>query len=159
MDVDALVKQIYPRTTGEAILELLARRVGEIITLEDMAIAAYGDTPEVWQTASSEAWHNTARSHVGMLRKRLLAARVDLDIETVIGAGYRLHQRPPRRRMTPAETAEWRGKVLADYARLTAKNPDLSLNAICEILTKKYRRRLYTATLCNWLGRRRKEVA
>lgn len=157
MDVDELVKKVFPRTTGEAILELLARRVGEIVTLEDMAVAAFGDTPDVWSYASSGEWHNTARSHIGTMRKRLLGAGLDLDIETVIGAGYRMHQRPPRRRMTPAETAEWRGKVLAEYARLTAKSPDLSLNAICELISKKYRRKLYTATLGEWLGRRTRQ--
>ena len=157
MDADTLVKTIYPPTTGEAILALLASRVGEIVTLEDMAVAAYGDTPEVWQTAGREAWYNTARSHISLMRKRLLATNLDLDIETVIGAGYRLVQRKPRRRMSDAETAAWRAKVLAEYARLTAKSPDLSLNAACEILTKKYRRKVYVATLGEWLGRRTRQ--
>ena len=44
VDADTLVKTIFKPTTGEAILALLARRAGQIVTLEDMAVAAYGDT-------------------------------------------------------------------------------------------------------------------
>lgn len=152
--VDQLVRKIYPPHTGEAILALMARRDGEIVTLVDMAVAAYGDTPEVWQFGSSETWHRTARSHIGQLRKRLLASNLCLDIETVIGAGYRLIQRKPRRRMGVAEMAVWREKCLAEYHRLAADTPDITLTAACMLITKKHRRRLYWTTLADWLGTR-----
>ena len=154
MDVDHIVTTVFPPTTGEAMLALLVRRVGQIVTLEDMAVAAYGDTPEVWQFGSTETWHRTARSHIGMLRKRLLATGLDLDIETVIGAGYRLVQRKPRRRMSRAELDAWREKCLAEHRRLTTETPDLTLTAACLLITKKYRRRLYWSTLADWLWTR-----
>lgn len=162
MNADTLVRAVYPPTTGEAILGLLARRVGETVTLEEMAVAAHGDTPQVWQYGATEAWYNTARSHVGMLRKRLASAGLELDIETVFGAGYRLVERKPRRRMTPAEIAQWREKCLAEYDRLMSASPGLTLTAACQLITKKYRRKLYWTTMATWLAKRReptKEVS
>lgn len=151
---DEVVRHIFPRTTGEAILGLFVQRTGEIVTLEDMAVAAYGDTPDVWQFGASEAWGRTARSHIGALRKRLLASGLALDIETVIGAGYRLVARQPRRRMSVTDIAAWREKCLAEYHRLAETTPDLTLTAACLLITKKYRRRLYWSTLADWLGTR-----
>lgn len=154
---DELVRRVFPRTTGEAVLALLAHRLGQVVSLEDMAVAAHGDSPDVWQYGSSAAWYNTARSHVGMLRKRLAAAGLDLDIETVFGQGYRLVARKPRHRLTPAEIAQWRLKCLAEYDRLTANAPGLAMTAMCQLITRKYRRKLYCTTLAAWLAQRRQQ--
>ena len=156
---DELVRRVFPPTTGEAVLGLLARRVGAVVSLEDMAVAAHGDTPDVWQYGSSTAWYNTARSHVGLLRRRLAAAGLSLDIETVFGQGYRLVERAPRHRLTPAEIAQWRDKCLAEYDRLMARSPTLTRTAACDLITKKYRRKLYPTTLAAWLHQRRQREA
>lgn len=68
------------------------------------------------------------------------------------GAGYRLVQRKPRRRMGVAELAVWREKCLAEYHRLREQTPDLTLTAACALITKKYRRRLYWTTLADCLA-------
>lgn len=153
-DIEEFVREVFPPSTGENILRLLAKRAGQLVSLEDMAIAAYGDNPLTWRYASSEAWYSTVQSHMSSLRRRFRDARLDVDIETVHNQGYRLVERTPRRRWGKTELRCWRVKMLTRYDEVRQAHPDLSLVAICAVLNAKSRRKLPYKTLHHWLRQR-----
>lgn len=90
MDLDSLVRQVFPPSRSEAIFILMLGRPGEVVSVEDMAVAAYGDSPGVWQYASSREWGDAARHHIGEIRERIQTARAPVHIENVFRRGYRL---------------------------------------------------------------------
>ncbi|MCB9914010.1 MAG: response regulator transcription factor [Planctomycetes bacterium] len=65
------------------LLELFARRTGEVFTRGDLLT-------ELWGTAFA-GYEHTVNSHINRLRKKLVAAGAPRDlVETVWGVGYRL---------------------------------------------------------------------
>ena len=155
MDVDELVKKVYPPTTGEAVLAVLARNAGHAVSLEDLAIAAYGDTPEVWQYSHTDDWQWNAGSCIRKLRRRLCAVGLEVDIEAVRCQGYRLVERKARARPTRADMKQWQVSVLKRYDALLAEQPGLSTRQARDILAPTLRRRLPHGTLKNWLRKRK----
>ena len=159
VDVDALVKTVYPPTTGEAILTLLARRVGQVVSLEDMAIAAYGDKPTTWQYASSQEWHMAAKERVCDLRRAFIEHGLNVDIEAVRRQGYKLVVRKPRRRPTRADMHKRSAAVLKRYDALLAEQPSLTIRQAHSILVSDMRHKPPYNTLKNWLYQRRVQGA
>ena len=155
MDVDALIKTVYPPTTGEAILTLLARRVGQVVNLEDMAIAAFGDKPTTWQYASSVEWHMAAKERVCDLRRAFIEHGLNVDIEAVRRQGYKLVQRKPRRRPTRADMHKRSAAILKRYDALMAEQPGLTVRQAHSILASDMRHKPPYNTLKNWLYQRR----
>ena len=160
MDVEAvnkLVRTLYPPTTGQAILELLASRAGQVVGLEDMAIAAFGETRETLEYANSRNWQRAVFSRVRELRALLREKGATVDIETVRGRGYKLVARKPRLRPSRADTERWARRVLAQYDALRAEQPEMSLYKAHAVLAAKSRRPLYWQTFRRWLKQRSPE--
>ena len=159
MDVDALIKTVYPPTTGEAILTLLARRVGQVVNLEDMAIAAFGDKPTTWQYASSVEWHMAAKERVCDLRRAFVRHGLNVDIEAVRRQGYKLVVRKPRPRPTRADMHKRSQAMLKRYDALLAEQPGLTVRQAHSILVSGMRHKPPYNTLKNWLYQRRVQGA
>ena len=97
MDVDELVKKVYPPSKAEAIFRLMLEQLGEVVTLEDMAAAVFTDEPGLAHYDSTQAWGDAARHLVSDIRQRLQEANAPYEVETIIRRGYRLvNQRAPR---------------------------------------------------------------
>lgn len=155
VDVDALVKTIYPPTTGQAVLTLLAQRAGKVVSLEDLAIAAYGNTPTTWQYATTHDWQWNLAGRIRKLRKKLFTAGLDVDIEAVRRQGYKLVQRKPRRRPTRADMHKRSAAILKRYDALLAEQPGLTVRQAHSILVSDMRHKPPYNTLKNWLYQRR----
>ena len=93
MDVDELVKKVYPPSRAEAILRLMLERLGEVVTYEDMAAAAFVDDPGLAHYDSTQAWGDAARHLVADIRQRLHEADAPYEVDTIIRRGYRLVNR------------------------------------------------------------------
>lgn len=98
MDVDELVRTVYPPSKAEAIFRLMLDRLGEVVTVEDMAAAVFTDEPGLTEYSSTHAWGDAARHLVADIRQRLHAADAAYEVDTVIRRGYRLVKRAPRAR-------------------------------------------------------------
>ena len=155
MDVDALIKTVYPPTTGEAILTLLARRVGQVVNLEDMAIAAHGDKPTTWQYASSVEWQMAAKERVCDLRRAFVRHGLNVDIEAVRRQGYKLVVRKPRPRPTRADMHKRSQAMLRRYDALIAEQPGITMRQAHSILVSDMRHKPPYNTFKNWLRQRR----
>ena len=95
MDVDELVRTLYPPSRAEAILRLMLERLGEVVTYEDMAAAVFVDDPGLAHYDSTQAWGDAARHLVSDIRQRLHEADAAYEVDTVIRRGYRLVKRTP----------------------------------------------------------------
>lgn len=155
MDVDALVKKVFPPTPGQAILTLLATHIGRVVSLEDMAIAAYGDTPAVWEYSNLNDWGWNASSCVRKLRRKLYRLGMNVDIEAVRGRGYKMVERKARPRPTRADMKKRQEAVLRQYDALMIKQPGLSIRQARDILAPTLRYKLPHGTLKNWLRKRK----
>lgn len=155
MDVDALVRQVYPPTIAQSLLALLAQNVGEVVNPEQMAVAVFGDTPAVWSYANSQAWHAAAKQHIHKIRRRLCRMSAEVDIETVPQQGYRLVQRKAPKRGPRAEMQKRRETVQRRYDALIAEQPDLKVEAAWRVIAPKLRHTLPLNTFKNWVARRR----
>ena len=151
MDVDELVRTVYPPSSGPLVLRRLAVDADKVVGLEELAIAAHGDNPDVWDYANSRECARAISCLVVDIRRRLRQANLDLDVEAVRSRGYRLVTRKPRRQVTRAETVRWRDGIMARYAALMAEQPDLSISAARDILAAKSRRKLHYWTLYKWV--------
>ena len=97
MDVDELVRTLYPPSRAEAILRLMLERLGEVVTYEDMAAAVFVDDPGLAHYDSTQAWGDAARHLVSDIRQRLHEADAPYEVDTIIRRGYRLvNRRAPR---------------------------------------------------------------
>ena len=159
VDVDKLIETIYPPSTGEAVLRLLASRAGKVVSLEDLAIAAYGNTPTTWQYATTHDWQWNLAGRIRKLRKKLFTAGLDVDIEVVRCQGYKLVQRKPRRRLTRADMRKRSQAVLKRYDALMAEQPSLTIRQAHSILASDMRHKPPYNTLKNWLHQRRVQGA
>ena len=93
MVVDELVRTLYPPSKAEAIFRLMLERLGEVVTLEDMAAAVFVDDPGLAHYDSTQAWGDAARHLVSDIRQRLREADAPYEVDTVIRRGYRLVNR------------------------------------------------------------------
>ena len=155
VDVDKLIETIYPPSTGQAVLTLLAQRAGKVVSLEDLAIAAYGNTPTTWQYASSVEWRMAAKERVCDLRRAFIEHGLSVDIEAVRCQGYKLVQRKPRRRLTRADMHKRSAAVLKRYDALLAEQPGLTVRQAHSILVSDMRHKPLYKTLKKWLRQRR----
>ena len=158
-EIDTLVKTIYPPSTGEAILTLLASRAGKVVSLEDLAIAAYGNTPTTWQYASSQEWRMAAKERVCDLRRAFIEHGLNVDIEAVRCQGYKLVQRKPRPRLTRADMHKRSQSMLKRYDALLAEQPSLTVRQAHSILASDMRYKPPYNTFKNWLYQRRVQGA
>lgn len=150
-EVIELVDKVYPPSSGPLVLRRLAVDEEKVVGLEELAVAAHGNKPDVWEYANSRECARAISSLVVEIRRRLRQTDLDRDIEAVRGRGYRLVKRKPRRQVTRAETKRWRNNIMTRYAALVAEQPGLSLSAARDILDAKSRRKLHYWTLYKWV--------
>jgi len=160
MDTNALnqlLQRVYPPSMGEAILTLLATRAGQVVSLEEMAIAAYGDRPDVWEYSNLDSWAWNVGSCISKIRRRLYRLGERVDIEAVRGRGYKLVERKARRRLTRADMQKRKEAVLKQYDALMAEYPQLSIRQARDRLAPTLRHSLPHGTLKTWLRQRQPE--
>lgn len=158
-DVDKLLRTIYPPTTGQIILRMLAENAGQVVGLEQLAVAVDGDTPAVWEYANTTTWQTAVSSLIVKLRRKMHKAGVQADIEAVPRQGYRLVERKARRPFERADRERWRETVLRRYDALMAEQPGLSVRQAQITLSKNARRAIPYSTLKKWLKEQRQAEA
>jgi len=131
--LDGLVNRIYGYQVEILMCLALKDAYGCILSYRDLAVAAWGDTPQVRAESAKPETRRVLRGHLMHLNKRLAKHGEPFVVANVRGKGYKLTDRATARRQTCRYyTAADRERIVAEVARLRAAHPEWTKEAILE---------------------------
>ena len=131
--LDGLVFRIFSYQVEILILLALKDAYGCIFSYQDLAVVAWGDTPEVRADSADPQTRRVLRHHLMNINKRLAKHGEPFVIANERGKGYRLADRADAtiQRCRYYTTAD-RKRIVAEVARLRAEHPEWTKEAVCE---------------------------
>lgn len=131
--LDGLLTRIYGYQVEILMCLALKDAYGCILSYRDLAVAAWGDTPQVRADSANPQTRRILRNHITNINKRLAQHNEPLVVANVRGRGYKLTDREAAtllkcRRYTAAD----RKRIVAEVARLRVEHPNWTKDAICE---------------------------
>lgn len=131
--LETLVATLYDRYAEPLVCKAFVENFGQVLTFEDLAVAAWGDTPQVREMSRLRRVRQYSLStFVSRINARLALHKTPYVIVNVRGVGYRMQHgtRKKLRKYTPRE----RAVLLRKIAEMKAAHPNMSQNQICRRL-------------------------
>ena len=120
--LDGLVFRIYGYQVEILMCLALKDAFGRVLTYCDLAVAAWGDTPQVRADSDNRQTQRVLRHHIMALNKRLAKHDEPFAVVNVRGKGYKLTDRASAPTVRPRHhSAADRVRIVAEVARLRAE--------------------------------------
>lgn len=131
--LDGLVFRIYGYQVEILMCLALKDAFGRVLTYCDLAVAAWGDTPQVRADSDNRQTQRVLRHHIMALNKRLAKHDEPFAVVNVRGKGYKLTDRASAPTVRPRHhSAADRVRIVAVVARLRAEHPEWTKEAVFE---------------------------
>lgn len=147
--LDTLVADIYEYQVEVRICCAFVAAFDRILTYQDIAVAGWGDTPEVRADSATPQTQRVIRHHIMFLNRRLKRYDKPFAVVNVRGKGYKLTDRAnaPKPMTMTVTTPAKRAALVARYYELRAKHPEWKKEAVYAKLG------IARQTFCAWLRR------